>query len=379
MQRFKGRSTETYRMKNKPVKEGFKFWGLCDSKTGYLVNFTPCGRTASAFDEYPLHLNSKILSFVIFLLQPLRDSPPPGRVTLVMDNYFTTQKVNSLLRDYNIGLVGTLKHRRGYPSSRLIEAGKNLKLFNEGVWDTDDAGNLIFKWVDNATVTLVTSVHQIDEVVTRSRRRPRLTESNRDHVNAVWGDSFRVDVRIPRAIDDYNQLMGGVDLFDQLRGYHEQAYRVRRNWVPLFLFTLNSAVTNAYIIHKQIYQERNDDPLTHKQFVMQFALALKTRSFSSRTRLQRSRSLEPLTKRRRISTKQPFLPPSRLINVRDHFLVRAPDDKATPKFCAYCSYEVAMAKKEEKSVPKNRRSRSICSICRVALCRSCFDDYHKEQ
>jgi hypothetical protein len=237
-------------MKNKPVKVGFKLWGLCDSKTGYLLNFTPAGRTKSANDEYPLRLGSKILSFLIFLLQPIRDSPPPARVTLVMDNYFTTSKVNELLRDYGIGLIGTLKHRRGYPRAELISAGGDLQLFNEGVWDLDDAGNLIFKWVDNALVTVVTSVHSVDEVIVSDRRRPRVTETNRRHIQALWGDSPRVNVKIPRAIDDYNDLMGGVDLFDQLRGYHQQRFRVHRNWMLLFLFVFNSAVTNAYIIHK---------------------------------------------------------------------------------------------------------------------------------
>lgn len=41
----------------------------------------------------------------------------------------------------------------------------------------------------------------------------------RDHDNDVWRrDSFRADVRIPPAMDDYNQLMSGVDLFDQPHG-----------------------------------------------------------------------------------------------------------------------------------------------------------------
>lgn len=253
MQRFKGRSAETWRMKNKPINEGFKFWGLCDSKSGYLINFTPAGRTKGAVDEYPLLLGSKILSFLIFLLQPIRDSPPPARITLVMDNYFTTSKVNELIRDYGIGLIGTVKHRRGYPSSQLVAAGNELKLFNEGVWDVDGAGNLLFKWVDNSVVTVVTSVHSIEETVSKSRRRPRVTETNRRHVDAVWGDSHRTEVKIPKAIDDYNDLMGGVDLFDQLRGYFEQEFRVRRTWMPIFLFLFNSAITNSFIIHSSTH------------------------------------------------------------------------------------------------------------------------------
>ena len=35
MGKFKGRSGETYRMKNKPISEGFKFYALVDALTGY--------------------------------------------------------------------------------------------------------------------------------------------------------------------------------------------------------------------------------------------------------------------------------------------------------------------------------------------------------
>ena len=31
-------------MKNKPIKEGFKFFALCDAKTGYVFSFMPDGQ-----------------------------------------------------------------------------------------------------------------------------------------------------------------------------------------------------------------------------------------------------------------------------------------------------------------------------------------------
>ena len=50
MIRFFGRSSETHRMKNKPIKEGYKFFVLA-TKEGYIVNFTPDGRRAAKTGE----------------------------------------------------------------------------------------------------------------------------------------------------------------------------------------------------------------------------------------------------------------------------------------------------------------------------------------
>ena len=48
--RFGGRSNETHRMKNKPIGEGYKVFVLSTSN-GFIVNFTPDGRTAARKDE----------------------------------------------------------------------------------------------------------------------------------------------------------------------------------------------------------------------------------------------------------------------------------------------------------------------------------------
>ncbi len=46
MIQFMGRSIKTHRMKNKPIKEGFKFFVLAVS-TRFAANFSPDGRTAA--------------------------------------------------------------------------------------------------------------------------------------------------------------------------------------------------------------------------------------------------------------------------------------------------------------------------------------------
>jgi len=44
---FSGRSKHTLKMKNKPIKEGFKIWALCDH--GYLWDFLFYSRTSGKF------------------------------------------------------------------------------------------------------------------------------------------------------------------------------------------------------------------------------------------------------------------------------------------------------------------------------------------
>ena len=53
---------------------------------------------------------------------------------------------------------------------------------------------------------------------------------------------------IPKCIYDYNQHMGGVDVADQLRSYYTNLHRSYRTWWPLFVYTLELAVCNCYLI-----------------------------------------------------------------------------------------------------------------------------------
>ena len=71
MIRFFGRSSETHRMKNKPIKEGYKFFVLA-TKEGFILNFTPNGRTAATKGEQEYELDKKsgkIETMIMFLIK----------------------------------------------------------------------------------------------------------------------------------------------------------------------------------------------------------------------------------------------------------------------------------------------------------------------
>ena len=66
MKRFKGRSYQTFRMKGKPVKEGYKFWAICDSACGYVYHCLPACQIGQANEE-----GRGIVDSVLLLLDKL--------------------------------------------------------------------------------------------------------------------------------------------------------------------------------------------------------------------------------------------------------------------------------------------------------------------
>ena len=176
MIKYSGRSKETIRIKNKPIKEGFKLFVLATYQ-GYVVNFTPEGRFASNSDSNEYNITGgKIESMITFLSSVVTslknkqetrikdtlslhgtrhyytNNPKEllqDKFIIVMDNYFTLPIVMKQLREQGIGVVGTARVRIGWPHPLL--AGLNTKntIFNHFHWYVDENGTLITKWRDN--------------------------------------------------------------------------------------------------------------------------------------------------------------------------------------------------------------------------------------
>ena len=79
MSRFKGRSSETFRMRHKPIKCGFKFYALACSQTGYVYAMHEHGRGSSEVGT---------IGSVVALAKQLPDRDT-HRYVIAMDNFFT--------------------------------------------------------------------------------------------------------------------------------------------------------------------------------------------------------------------------------------------------------------------------------------------------
>jgi len=450
MVRFSGRSRETHRMKNKPIRSGFKMFCL-NGSDGYSVDSTPDGRTPTCGKEYDDSDSGKIVSMIrhiVGVIGRLKEKQKDRIATrkrvavtrkrklsemesglpslededividkhvIAMDNYFTLPGVIKLLRDLCIGIVGTARFRFGWPPKEIRDIDQSSCNFNDFHWTVDKDGTLLGRWMDNALVFMVSTVHKIGENIKRPRRRPRINNNNRNHVNNIWGDKGKQDIYIPRIIDDYNHWMGGVDLADQRIAYYHPDLRCHRTWVPLFLQLLSMIRNNMYIVYHDYYSSsKKSSVMTHKEFILAMIehfleLSAKAEEESTTTAPVKNITMfSPLSTASQISglsqhtpatrsnssintTEKKKVPPARStdgitslhlyhqrLDTPRILHARATSNKRAK--CVYCSM-LFNDKKKEKSVNWDqfvKRTKMTCHHCRVHLCTKHFDEFHEE-
>lgn len=374
--RFGGRSQHTFRIKSKPVPVGYKILALCDA--GYTYAFIPESRVQKNHetkDQVLTEAESKTLSDtarkVIYLVEQLPLSLQTYNV--YSDNYFSSIPLFQYLRAKNIGACGTARPNSSKFPAELRAKRKLLTMD----WDEKHAvivdGVLAALWMDNGPVTMLTTIHGIIKeegwTVDVERRRPRLTSTNGRKVNVMFGKAHRKVVPIPRFIDDYNKYMGSVDIADQLRSYYTVQMRSLRNWLPLFLWLLDTAIINSYILrclhlnkqHKSSHREFRLD-LLHQLLQKATPILLTPTSPEQET-----------TKRQRTtyaSKHQHHLGSTRFDWALGHFPV-----KGARITCAWCKNRPDGKVEKEKM-----KSEVHCNVCKVSLCfnnnRNCFLLYH---
>jgi hypothetical protein len=361
---FSGRSVHTVRMKNKPTPEGFKIMSLCES--GYTYTFLPTSRIAP-------NLVTKVdgLSQIGCLVHHLVEQLPYHRFSynIYMDNYFSSIPLFQHFRKIGIGACGTVRKTSSrFP--RELKIDKNVKLN----WDVRSGvevdGVLTIFWQDNGPVTMLTTIHSLvggQWEVERERRRPRETSTNAAKVREVFGSDSKKMLKIPKVIDDYNNNMNGVDVADQLRSYYNTQQTVRRNWMPLFFWLLDTAIVNAYRISRTLGSTQD-----HKEFRHELVWSLIDYANDSGESQQRTNSSKE-AKRPRI-TKNFELSDQRLIP-GDHFAVWREQREA----CRWCTW---LANRKELNINRKcpYQSQHWCVACGVPLCcnktRNCFLEFH---
>ncbi|GES85239.1 hypothetical protein RCL_jg18055.t1 [Rhizophagus clarus] len=328
--RFSGRSIHTIRIKNKPTPEGYKILSLCNA--GYTYSFVFTSRVQNQSEVQQVTELSKVGNEVDNHLasQLLIENKS---FNIYIDNYFSIDK--KLDCDTLSGMV------------------------------VDNM--LAILWMDNGLVTMLLTIHQIDNGnenwIERIRRRPRETSTNAVKVRAVFGTASKKSLPIPVVIDDYNHFMGEVDIADQLQGYYDTQLPVRRTWMPLFFWLLDMTLINLYLILKKINANVNHQ----KDFRMQLA---QVHELEKQFKLIH---VDP-NKEHQYDTAK-FELPIESLSSEGHF----PEWRKTRSSCVWCKYLVK--KNQEKASKNPSQSQLYCIKCNLALCcnkerRNCFRDYH---
>ena len=367
MTRFKGRSRDTYRMKSKPIKEGFKYFAIADSECTFVWHLVPYGR---------VNTRVGIIDTVKALVDTLPE-PDKHNYLVSMDNYFTYDRAVDYVVDKGMHVVGTAKVKRGWPPKPLADIDESRFNFLHHTRSNSGKFN-ICRWVDNGVVLVVSSCHDPHATVTKQRKRPRVTQNNRANVKQVWGSDWVREIEIPAAVDDYNDGKTGVDGTDQLISYYAPDLRMRRTWMPHWLHTVNASRANSFSHHREYCGPHALSSKSHLlgwiRCMMQRAKRLDA-GYASRGAMDHAPSPSPSTKRKRVSSKYPTLPDQRFDESRQHVCVLSKIQRA----CMFCRFKRAWKKVmriDSDDLPKISRPRTMCLGCMVHLCRKCFAIYH---
>jgi len=276
---FQGRSRHRVKLRNKPIKEGFKVW-IC-AFGGYVISWLfhsgvegpegipDKGRQIQAAIPFKMvHLAPTFL--VPYSLMVALKTCCPGRNFIVfLDNLFLNVDVAHCLQAIGVGCMGTTrKNATGLPTELLLLKDQRRSL----VWNSTIARTqghcLCFLWQDNNAVLGITtafSLHQEEDRTRKDRRRPKPTSTNAAVVLPVFGDHSIKTLDIPTAIDAYNHHMNGGDHANQLRATFS-CHRPQEDkwWRPVWYWLLDVCATNAYLLWK--LSEDAADTRLHTKF-----------------------------------------------------------------------------------------------------------------
>ena len=96
----------------------------------------------------------------------------------------------------------------------------------------------LVRWKDNKSVTMMSNTHGVEPMQKVAR----------------WSrqEKKKVTVDMPYSVAVYNRTMGGVDLHDQFVASYRIRIRSKKWWWPLFNWTINSAVVNAWLMYRML-------------------------------------------------------------------------------------------------------------------------------
>ncbi|KAI4454281.1 piggybac transposable element-derived protein 4 [Holotrichia oblita] len=264
------------------------------------------------------------------------------------DRFFSTIPLLRKLLSLKTFGCGTIMGNRKHFPKTLLRADRHLKT---GEMDFATTGEIsICKWKDRGSkcVLVASNMHNpVDGTFVLRRNK----------------EGEREQVHCPKAIEDYNKYMGGVDKFDQNMESYSISQKSRRWWLKIFYFLLDASIVNSYILYKTTLKlsSKKQKPMTHLMFRKTLANELIS-DFCSRPK--KGRRPEVLVTKNKMYKKQngTRIAITQLVNVGIHLPV-----KGTCRRCAYCS---------TKEVPK--KSQIMCKACKVNFCLECYAVFHEQ-
>lgn len=248
---------------NKPDKWGFKIF-CRSSSTGFIHDMLLYQGSSTFFN---VSLSSKEQSLLLgakVVLTLSRTIDEPQHSVLFFDNFFTNYDLIQLMKaELDIHCVGTVRANRSGGANGFLKEDKILSKEKRGAIDyCSSEGVIAVKWHDNRCVTLLSNAHGIEPLSYVKR------------YNAE--EKTKVPVTCPAVVQAYNEHMGGIDLSDMLVHLYKTPSKSRRWHFPLFAYSLDVSIVNAWLLYKRDCFALNEKILPLKDFRVSVGKSLKS-------------------------------------------------------------------------------------------------------
>lgn len=181
-----------------------------------------------------------------------RDTLGTGYI-LYCDHFYTSPKLFKHLGQQGFGACGTYRDRVGFPKTK--ENALTQKSPRGSIRWIREGSLLCVKWMDTREVSLCSNVHSVysGETVLRWKKKKD-------------GSHERVPVPRPTVVAEYNRYVRGGNTSDLMMGTNSVHRKTKRWYIAVFQHLLDIAVTNSYVMSKELAAARRERPPTRQQF-----------------------------------------------------------------------------------------------------------------
>jgi hypothetical protein len=135
----------------KPIRFGFKLWALCSSD-GYPYHVDIyCGKDSGAVGP----LGERVVTKMVDLIERYSSL---SNHHMYFDNFFTSYRLLTALRDRGICATGTVRENRTNGAHKVLMTSSEMKKKERGCYDVVcDGAVCVVKWKDNATLCIASN------------------------------------------------------------------------------------------------------------------------------------------------------------------------------------------------------------------------------
>lgn len=254
--KYGGRMTHLKHLQSKyKPYDGIRIYSLNGAKTGYTQNF-----------RVDLRDGTSIETMFRGILTPFEGCG----YTVFGDNAFTTVAMLKHTKEVGINFAGTTRVTYGFPEF-LVDPELPQ---GQWTWAMTPPGLLAAYWSDVGFVKMMSNYHSPEEgnttcaySHTRTYTNPRHTHKTGKVLRHVSGQADRVERLAPTLGVDYNDMMGGTDLKDFMRGLYTTSRTSKKWWKTLWYWTLDSSMYNAYVLNRFCWVRKKP----HKKYPHSYA------------------------------------------------------------------------------------------------------------